>query len=382
MNTCIANFIDSSCTSLDLYSYKNGIISSDRFADIGELKSFDDGCLLIVLIPSLLITSYQNSKNLGLAEDINLANFISDIDDKVVDQVSYNEFLFHDKNAFIINKTLLETLNKALTQLDTNIILMPEYSFFNHKDNHDVIFEINNRFIFSNSDGTGTSLSRDTLEQYCQVISDLKDGYSPLIYSDDNFLKEKYPNSSFITSGLESFFNQDFSRFPNFYNFYFSYQSVKRKLNFSTTQLIITLTGLFTFLFIPSMLINNNNDDALAYKEATFDIFTAINKDIKKVVRPRAQIDSIMSQVILDEKNNIELPSLNFLDQIGDEYLDRIYIDFNNSKVLIDISEMPLIQYNLIKNISQQFSVDILNEEIMTANNIISGSITVSLLNE
>ena len=382
MNTYIANFIDSSCTSLDLYSYKNGIISSDRFADIGELKSFDDGCLLIVLIPSLLITSYQNSKNLGLAEDINLANFISDIDDKVVDQVSYNEFLFHDKNAFIINKTLLETLNKALTQLDTNIILMPEYSFFNHKDNHDVIFEINNRFIFSNSDGTGTSLSRDTLEQYCQVISDLKDGYSPLIYSDDNFLKEKYPNSSFITSGLESFFNQDFSRFPNFYNFYFSYQSVKRKLNFSTTQLIITLTGFFTFLFIPSMLINNNNDDALAYKEATFDIFTAINKDIKKVVRPRAQIDSIMSQVILDKKNNIELPSLNFLDQIGDEYLDRIYIDFNNSKVLIDISEMPLIQYNLIKNISQQFSVDILNEEIMTANNIISGSITVSLLNE
>ena len=382
MNTYIANFIDSSCTSLDLYSYKNGIISSDRFADIGELKSFDDGCLLIVLIPSLLITSYQNSKNLGLAEDINLANFISDIDDKVVDQVSYNEFLFHDKNAFIINKTLLETLNKALTQLDTNIILMPEYSFFNHKDNHDVIFEINNRFIFSNSDGTGTSLSRDTLEQYCQVISDLKDGYSPLIYSDDNFLKEKYPNSSFITSGLESFFNQDFSRFPNFYNFYFSYQSVKRKFNFSTTQLIITITGLFTFLFIPSMLINNNNDDALAYKEATFDIFTAINKDIKKVVRPRAQIDSIMSQVILDKKNNIELPSLNFLDQIGDEYLDRIYIDFNNSKVLIDISEMPLIQYNLIKNISQQFSVDILNEEIMTANNIISGSITVSLLNE
>ena len=382
MNTYIANFIDSSCTSLDLYSYKNGIISSDRFADIGELKSFDDGCLLIVLIPSLLITSYQNSKNLGLAEDINLANFISDIDDKVVDQVSYNEFLFHDKNAFIINKTLLETLNKALTQLDTNIILMPEYSFFNHKDNHDVIFEINNRFIFSNSDGTGTSLSRDTLEQYCQVISDLKDGYSPLIYSDDNFLKEKYPNSSFITSGLESFFNQDFSRFPNFYNFYFSYQSVKRKLNFSTTQLIITLTGLFTFLFIPSMLINNNNDDALAYKEATFDIFTAINKDIKKVVRPRAQIDSIMSQVILDKNNNIELPSLNFLDQIGDEYLDRIYIDFNNSKVLIDISEMPLIQYNLIKNISQQFSVDILNEEIMTANNIISGSITVSFLNE
>ena len=43
------------------------------------------------------------------------------------------------------------------------------------------------------------------------------------------------------------------------------------------------------------MLIKKNNNDALAYKEATFNIFTAINKDIKKVVRPRSQIDSIMT---------------------------------------------------------------------------------------
>ena len=120
----------------------------------------------------------------------------------------------------------------------------------------------------------------------------------------------------------------------------------------------------------------------LAYKEATFNIFTTINKDIKKVVRPRSQIDSIMTQIPLENPSNIELPSLDFLDKIGDEYLDRIFINFNNSTVVIDINGMPLIQYKLIKKLSQQFKVTILSEEVISPNNIVSGSITVSLLNE
>ena len=382
MNTYIANFIDSSCTSFDLYSYNNGLISSEHFLDIAELKNLEDSSSVVVLIPSILITSYQNSKNLALSEDINLANFISDIDNKIVDQISCNEFLFHENNAFIINKTILEGLNKALTQLDNNIILVPEYSFFNYEYKQDIIFELNNKFIFSNSDGTGTAISKDALEQYCQIISDLKIGYSPLIYSDDKFLKEKYPNSSFIASSFESFFNQDFDRLPNFYKFHFSYQSVKRKFNFTISQLLIIIIGLFSFLFLPSMLIKKNNNDALAYKEATFNIFTTINKDIKKVVRPRSQIDSIMTQIPLENPSNIELPSLDFLDKIGDEYLDRIFINFNNSTVVIDINGMPLIQYKLIKKLSQQFKVTILSEEVISPNNIVSGSITVSLLNE
>ena len=382
MNTYIANFLDSSCKSFDLYSSNKGIISSEHFLDIDDLKNLDNSSLLVVLIPSILITSYQNLKNTGLSEDINLANFISDIDNKIVDQISYNEFLFHEKNAFIINKVILEDLNKSLTQLDTNIVLMPEYSFFRHENDEDVIFELNNKFIFSNSDGTGTSVSRDNLEQYCQIISEFKDGYDPVIYSEHKFLKAKYPHSSFVSSGLESFFNQDFKRFPNFYEFYLSYQSVKRKFNFTIAQLLIILIGLSSFFFLPSMLIKNNNNNALVYKKATFDIFTAINKDIKKVVRPRSQIDSIMNQIPLDKVNNVELPSLGFLDQVGDEYLDRIYVNFNDSTVVIDISGMPLMQYNLIKNLSQQFGVGILNEEVLSPNNIVSGTITLSLLNE
>ena len=76
MNTYIANFLDSSCKSFDLYSSNKGLISSERFLDIDDLKNLDNSSLLVVLIPSILITSYQNLKNTGLSEDINLANFI------------------------------------------------------------------------------------------------------------------------------------------------------------------------------------------------------------------------------------------------------------------------------------------------------------------
>lgn len=65
MITYILNFVDSSCTSFDLYSCNKGLVSRERFLDIDELKNQDDSSLLVVLIPSILITSYQNLKNKG-----------------------------------------------------------------------------------------------------------------------------------------------------------------------------------------------------------------------------------------------------------------------------------------------------------------------------
>lgn len=382
MNTYIGNFLDKSCKSFDLYSLNDGLITSEYFSDIEELKYLDDNCSLVMLIPSILVTSYKNSKKLGLSEDVNLANFISEIDNKIVDQISNNKFFFHGDNAFVINKALVQDLNKALTQLDANVILLPEYSFFGLENSENVIFELNSKFIFLNSNGTGSSVTKNTLEQYCQLISDNKDDYNPLIYSDDGFLKEKYPNSSFITSGLESFFAQDLKKLPNFYSFYFSYHSLKNKFNFNVTQSLIMFIGLFSLLFLPSMLIKNNNNDALAYKEATFNIFTTINKDINKVVRPRSQIDSIMNQVPVKRFDDVKLPDLAFLDQIGEEYIDRIYVNFYNTTVLIDINNMPIIQYNFIKKLSQQFGISIIDEEITSLNSIVSGSLTASFINE
>ena len=57
MNTYIANFIDSSCTSFELYSYNNGLISSEHFLDIAELKNLDDSSQVVVLIPSIMNSS-------------------------------------------------------------------------------------------------------------------------------------------------------------------------------------------------------------------------------------------------------------------------------------------------------------------------------------
>ena len=132
-----------------------------------------------------------------------------------------------------------------------------------------------------------------------------------------------------------------------------------------------------------SPTINDNNKNAEAYKNATFDIFTSINSDIKNVVRPRSQIDSIMSSAPLREKgNDIKLPSLEFLDLINTANLEKILISFNQSTATITIKDMPSLQFKAIKALAKKMNIVILNEETISLDNSVSGLIEVSIDNE
>jgi len=170
---------------------------------------------------------------------------------------------------------------------------------------------------------------------------------------------------------------------PNLYSFYYSLNSIKRKFSFTSLQLALLTVSLFSILFIPSLIIVKNNKNAELYNEATFNIFTSINNDIKKVVRPRSQIDSIMSQMPSnDQDQDIKLPSLDYLKQINIENIERVFIDFNQSTMTVSLNEISSLQFNVIKTFSQQMNISILNEDIISKNNKVSGLITVSFKNE
>ena len=141
--------------------------------------------------------------------------------------------------------------------------------------------------------------------------------------------------------------------------------------------------SLILILLMPLLIINDNNKNAEAYKNATFDIFTSINSDIKNVVRPRSQIDSIMSSAPLREKgNDIKLPSLEFLDLIDTANLEKILISFNQSTATITIKDMPSLQFKAIKALAKKMNIVILNEETISLDNSVSGLIEVSIDNE
>ena len=127
MNKYIAYFNDSSCQSLRLYSSIDSLESYQNFSNIQQLNFLEENEMLIVLIPSVLVTSYEDHKNEDVSDDIHLANFSSSIDNTIVNQISDNNFIFHEGVGYIVEHSIVEDFNKSLTLLNTNILLTPEY---------------------------------------------------------------------------------------------------------------------------------------------------------------------------------------------------------------------------------------------------------------
>jgi hypothetical protein len=125
MNKYIAYFNDSSCQSLRLYSSIDSLESYQNFSNIQQLNFLEENEMLIVLIPSVLVTSYEDHKNEDVSDDIHLANFSSSIDNTIVNQISDNNFIFHEGVGYIVENSIVEDFNKSLTLLNTNI---PSYS--------------------------------------------------------------------------------------------------------------------------------------------------------------------------------------------------------------------------------------------------------------
>ena len=148
MNKYIAYFNDSSCQSLRLYSSIDSLESYQNFSNIQQLNFLEENEMLIVLIPSVLVTSYEDHKNEDVSDDIHLANFSSSIDNTIVNQISDNNFIFHEGVGYIVENSIVEDFNKSLTLLNTNILLTPEYSFF-AEANRDIIVEFDNKYFFS-----------------------------------------------------------------------------------------------------------------------------------------------------------------------------------------------------------------------------------------
>ena len=112
MNKYIAYFNDSSCQSLRLYSSIDSLESYQNFSNIQQLNFLEENEMLIVLIPSVLVTSYEDHKNEDVSDDIHLANFSSSIDNTIVNQISDNNFIFHEGVGYIVENSIVEDFNK------------------------------------------------------------------------------------------------------------------------------------------------------------------------------------------------------------------------------------------------------------------------------
>jgi len=385
MNTIVA-YPDSLSFSNGKYHHSSdNYKQTNTFSNLNEFDSLSQKDTFIYLVPSSIISSYVFENNQNLSKQNNLANFISDIDSFIVDDISKNEFFIFNENSFVINKTLYEELNTMLNTLNCKVLVLPDY-FLNRQFGKDTITEFNNKFLFSFKNGTGSSIEHDSLNQYIETVKINYPDFDPIIYCDSDVkdlktfkIRKKFNISDFVKNKND--------KEPNLLKFEVSIKNIFNKLNFTRMELYLCTFLIFCSLSLPYLFVSQNNKQISIYESETFNIFKAIDKNTNRVVTPKIQIDQLINQISLTPLAEIDNPisnfsNLNFLVSLGENYLKSVDIDFNSNEAVLSLEGLPEIQYRLIKNTVGSLNIEIISENVASNENLISGEIKIGFYNE
>ena len=382
MSQYIAHILNNNADSINVYEQTNPKSSMFNISSLAELNILNESDSLLVLIPSSTVTSYEFEENKSLSKQINIANFISEVDSSFADPVSNNDYFLHNNAAYIVDKFFLKDLNISLSELNTNIYVLPEY-LINVVEGNDVITEFEGRFMISYSNKTGFASDYNSLSQYIEIVLNKNPNFNPLIFSTNkdllNRFGKKVINKSFDKSSIDL---SDINTLPNFFKLQISLRLFSKKMNLSKIQIALSLLALFIVMAGPKYLIYENNTNAKIYSSSTFNIFKAIDKDVNRVIAPKSQIDQILEQLPESNFYSVELPDLDIFLKYGSKYISDISIDVNTSVASIKINSMPDSQFNILKNNAERFNIDIINDDLNSTDGFINGILKVGYINE
>lgn len=382
MSHYIAHILNINADSINVYEQTNSKSSMFNISSLAELNILNESDSLLVLIPSSTVTSYEFEENKSLSKQINIANFISEVDSSFADPVSNNDYFLHNNAAYVVDKFFLKNLNASLSELNTKIYVSPEY-LINVVEGNDVITEFEGRFMISYSNKTGFALDHNSLSQYIEIVLNKNPNFNPLIFSTNkdllNRFGEKVINKSFDISSIDL---SDINNLPNFFKLQISLSLFSKKMNLSKIQIAISLLALFIVMAGPKYLIYKNNTNAKIYSSSTFSIFKAIDKDVNRVIAPKSQIDQILEQLPESNFSSVELPNLDIFLKYGANYISDISIDVNTSVISIKINSMPDFQFNILKNNAERFNINIINDDLNSIDGFINGILKVGYRNE
>ncbi|MDC1073673.1 hypothetical protein OAQ09_00410 [Gammaproteobacteria bacterium] len=382
MSQYIAHILNINADSINVYEQTNSKSSMFNISSLAELNILNESDSLLVLIPSSTVTSYEFEENKSLSKQINIANFISEVDSSFADPVSNNDYFLHNNAAYVVDKFFLKNLNTSLSELNTKIYVLPEY-LINVVEGNDVITEFEGRFMISYSNKTGFALDQNSLSQYIEIVLNKNPNFNPLIFSTNkdllNRFGKKVINKSFDISSIDL---SDINNLPNFFKLQISLSLFSKKMNLSKIQIVISLLALFIVMAGPKYLIYKNNTNAKIYSSSTFSIFKAIDKDVNRVIAPKSQIDQILEQLPESNFSSVELPNLDIFLKYGANYISDISIDVNTSVISIKINSMPDFQFNILKNNAERFNINIINDDLNSIDGFINGILKVGYRNE
>ena len=382
MSQYIAHILNSNADSINVYEITDDKSSVFNISSFTELNILNETDSLIVLIPSSRVTSYEFEENKSLSKQINIANFVSEVDSVFADPVSTNDYFIQNNAAYVVDKMFLQDLNTSLSELNTHIYVLPEY-LINAVKGEDVITEFEGRFMISHSNKTGFALNHNSLDQYLEIVLNKNPNFNPVVFSKNkklvNRFNEKAANKLLDLSSIKL---SEVIKLPNFFRLQISLSLLIKKMNLSKTQFTLSLLALLIVIAGPKYLINENNTNARLYSSSTFNIFKAIDKNVNRVIDPRSQIDQILKQLPESNFFSVKLPNLDVFLKYGSKYISDISLDANTSIASIKINSMPEFQFNILKNNAERFNIKIIDDDLISNDGLINGILKVGYSNE
>ena len=374
MITYIAQSFSNSFQDIVLYKYINGNLASKTSSTISDLKNIiDEDSDLIYLIPSSLVSSYIN--DVGTDKNSEAA-FLSDKEENIVDDISNVAIKISDKFGYLINKSLIDVINNDLSAVRSKTFIYPDYLLF--KSEGDSIFFNEDNAIFHYEDGTGTSVNKNYVDQYIELIKTERE-FNPKLYTlDANASNElEYIELSKLHEELIN----SHQEFDTLFKFKYSISSILNKSSLSKLQISVMAICLISLISLPPLILGSIKNNTNAYKDETAKLFNSISNNITRVIEPRSQIDSLLGEKF-NSKNEIEIPNIDFIYRLGGIYVNKIDIDFKINTATVQIQEMPKMQLSLITSMGDTFGIKVIDQNLQESSSGASGTIVISFPNE
>lgn len=381
--------LHSDLVNAKLYSYEGSECQHKTTVKLGELAdSISSNSDVILFLPSSLLLMKPMDKINSESDEVFRARFFAENEDSIINNISSNYLAFSEaiSLSLVVDRNIIEPINKALNQLGCSISVFPEH-FLNHSYAGDSCLLNEGRFIFAFTDGTGFSCSPDSLTDYLALLSKEKKNYKPVCF---NIAKEASTQELHNLGEHQSikldklhleFLQQQSSDYPSLFKFQFSLTGLLRRLSLSRLETVISIvliTGLLTLPFINLKLMQIYEQQ---YKQATLEIFQTINPNTRRVINPKIQMNQILQSTQSEDKMRINPSYLGMLQKLNLADIKKSTINFETGEVEVFFREISALKYSLFKRVIDQIEMTLVEDNLITDDGNVSGSVTMRFEN-
>ena len=373
MTNSFIHFQNSNLESVDLYSYEGETLHSNhQSVALSEVKNIlIDSSNIFMLIPSQLFgfLQYDNAKD--FKGEVLKANVFMQIEVQLISDVSSLEFFYNSdlKLASWIDSSLFQSLSSSFDEIDAEIIILPEHFLF--QDQQNVIYFKDKSFIASFSDGSGFGGSISILSEYIRTLDSSNFLNSPLVALKENSeitiqnFTEPLRERSLGDIHIASLKNLKLLSW-NLFRRKLSLQFLRSKFKLNSMESVIISASVLIILLIPIITNALLHQSISTFQASTMQIFQQLSPGLTRLVNPKAQIDDLTRgaplQSIVTRQN---FQALTFIDQLADESIQMIEIDFEKSIVSTSVENLPAYKLAIFKELIKTESVNVNSEELI-----------------